>query len=174
MTGQTRNVTCELVQGSWLSRMFRGRGDVTRDTWNGQNNNQLHSESASFAEQKLIGPLHSRDKQKNVTTENLDSSVGSMRSHQRSTNGRKIEYDKTGQPWFFDSQKMAWVQLQRRSHQEGFESQKPSSPTNRVTTPRFMDDVNDEDYTDRTDASEFGNGPLTGLAFCFCSSAQCL
>ena len=65
----------------------------------------------------------------------------------RARSRKVIEYDKTGQPWEFDSENMTWKEM--REVPQG------------QLMPKHSRQVIGDDYDDRTDASEFGHGPLT-------------
>ena len=65
----------------------------------------------------------------------------------RARSRKVMEYDKTGQPWEFDSENMTWKEM----HEVPQDQLMPKHPRQ----------VIGDDYDDRTDASEFGHGPLT-------------
>ena len=85
---------------------------------------------------------------------------------QRTADGRKIEYDKNGQPWTFDAATMAWTPLAggiRVGDGDGGGGivGGEAGHHRRTTPPRGTYELDAADYDDRTDTSEYGNGLLS-------------
>lgn len=84
---------------------------------------------------------------------------------QRTADGRKIEYDKNGQPWTFNVASMAWTPITgglRMVSGEGVGvGGGKAGQYNRTTPPRAPCELDAATYDDRTDTSEYGHGPLT-------------
>ena len=84
---------------------------------------------------------------------------------QRTADGRKIEYDKNGQPWTFNAASMAWTPVTGGVRVVGGEGGGvgggEAGQYKRTTPPRAPYELDAATYDDRTDTSEYGHGPLT-------------